>query len=112
MNIKRNFEIYRKHKQGIKTGILIKTYNLSRQRLHQIFKQEKLKEEKLEKENAKIILEQKEVINKMKKAKLCGTCYFYNSNGFCNHTLSTDSCADRDSKDACNIGQYKYDKNK
>ena len=87
-NPKRNVEIYRKHKQGIKTGVLIRTYNLSRQRLHQIFKQEKLKEEKLKEEYAKDILEKEERFNKMKEAKLCGTCYFYDSNGFCDNAKS------------------------
>lgn len=108
-NPKRNVEIYRKHKQGVKTGVLIKTYSLSRQRLHQIFKQEKLKEENLKEEYAKDILEKEEKFNKMKEAKLCGTCYFYDSNGFCNNAKSLDDCADRDSDRTCDNGQYKYD---
>ena len=102
-NPKRNIEIYRKHKQGIKTGVLIRTYNLSRQRLHQIFKEEKLKEE-----YAKDILEKEERFNKMKEAKLCGTCCFYDSNGFCDNAKSLDDCADRDSDRICDNGQYKY----
>lgn len=106
-NPKRNIEIYRKHKQGVKTGVLIKIYNLSRQRLHQIFKQEKLKEE-----NPKAILEKEEKFNKMKEAKLCGTCCFYDSNGFCDDAKSLDDCADRDSDRTCDNGQYKYDENK
>lgn len=111
-NPKRNIEIYRKHKQGIKTGVLIKTYNLSRQRLHQIFKQEKLKEENLKEEYAKAILEKEERFNKMKEAKLCGTCCFYDSNGFCDNAKSLDDCADRDSDRTCDIDEYKYDENK
>ena len=117
-NPKRNVEIYREHKQGVKTGVLIKTYNLSRQRLHQIFKQEKIKEENLKEENLKTILEKEENLktilekeekfNKMKEAKLCGTCCFYDSNGFCDNVKSLDSCADRDSDRTCDNGQYKY----
>ena len=60
-------------------------------------------------ENEKDILEKEERFNKMKEAKLCGTCYFYDSNGFCDNAKSLDDCADRDSDRTCDNGQYKYD---
>lgn len=102
--MKRKLEIYEKYQQGIKTGILIKNYNISRQRIHQILKEVELYQLK----NRKAIRQKEEEILKEKKKKLCGSCCFYNSNGFCNHFDSSDECADRDSDRTCDIGQYKY----
>lgn len=100
LNLKRNNAIYEQYKQGIKTSIIIKKYNISRQRMHQIIKQVgKSKEEK------------QKIFQEIKEAKQCGACYFYNSNGFCSHNLSKDFCADRDSTDSCNIDKFKYHEN-
>lgn len=104
VNVKRNNAIYTKYKQGIKTGVLIKQYGLSRQRLHQIIKQVESLQEKYE----KLILKKEEEIQKIKNEKLCGSCYFYDSNGFCNHFDSLDNCADRDSICKCDIDKYRY----
>lgn len=87
--MKRKLEIYKKYHQGIKTGILIKTYNISRQRIHQILKEVELYQLK----NAETISQKKEEIQKIKNEKLCGSCYFYDTNGFCNHFDSLDECA-------------------
>ena len=103
-NVKRNNAIYTKYKQGIKTGVLIKQYGLSRQRLHQIIKQVEL----LQLKNAKTIAQKEEEIQKIKNEELCGSCYFYDSNGFCNHFDSLDDCADRDSNCKCDIDKYRY----
>lgn len=106
--MKRKLEIYEKYHQGIKTGILVKTYNISRQRIHQILKEVELYQLK----NAETISQKKEEIQKIKNEKLCGSCYFYDSNGFCDNAKSLDSCADRDRDRTCDNGQYKYDENK
>lgn len=102
--MKRKLEIYEKYHQGIKTGILIKTYNISRQRIHQILKEVELYQLK----NAKTIAQKEEEIQKIKNEKLCGSCYFYDTNGFCNHFDSLDDCADRDSNCKCDIDKYRY----
>ncbi len=52
---------------------------------------------------------ERKIIDKIKSAKFCGYCCFYEKNGFCSHVLSLDKCADRDSEDSCNINQFKYD---
>jgi hypothetical protein len=38
--------------------------------------------------------------------KKCGDCIYYNINGFCIHTESIDSCADRDSHHTCDINSF------
>lgn len=56
---------------------------------------------------------EQQIIDNIKQAQFCGCCYFYvATNGFCNHILSNDKCADRDGEDSCNIGQFKYDSSK
>ena len=41
------------------------------------------------------------------KHELCGLCVHYCDRGFCEHWKSTDTCADRDSGDICNIDSFK-----
>ena len=64
--MKRKVEIYEKYHQGIKTGILIKTYNISRQRIHQILKEVELYQLK----NANTIAQKEEEIQKIKNEKM------------------------------------------
>ena len=51
---------------------------------------------------------EREMLDNIKNSKLCGYCCFYSKKGLCEHILSNDNCADRDSEDSCNINQFKF----
>jgi len=42
----------------------------------------------------------------------CGNCKYYNNRGFCEHSNSIDSCADRDSDCKCSINKFKERENR
>ena len=41
------------------------------------------------------------------KCEVCELCLFYSDKGFCEHTESIDTCADRDSDRVCDIDGFK-----
>ena len=94
--MKRKLEIYKKYNEGIKTGTLIKTYNISRQRIHQILNSLKKNEKNkkgisinvifpiLEKAGYEIIIKKKEVWYEIFYNTNSNSCNSFDSNNeFC-----------------------------